>query len=234
MRYIVARTSARHYHAVMESPEHHLTLLLRALQDMCVQHGQHNTAQALDRLGTVLAQAGATAPQAASGIGELGLKLLRQIGRQAPLRETAQQAAIRLALWVASCGGELETLEQVTDALAQQANGTEDPLRLAEMSLTLETLLCAAGPLLRADRENDHPGRPWRVLHFNRAICATRSHDPELMARAFDGLRAHLPGEAPGFFAEGLREMERLNYPPHVRRVMQRYHDLTRTARALH
>lgn len=218
----------------MDTNEHTLPLLLRALQDMCVQQGRHDEAQALDRLGAVLAQAGTPAPQAASGIGELGLQLLQQIARQPPLRETAQQAAIRLALWAAGAGGELETLELITDALAAQANSTQDPLRLAEYSLTIEALLRAAGPVLRADVDNSNPGRPWRVLHFNRAICATRSHDPELMARAFDDLKAHLPGEAPGFFAEGMHEMERLNYPPHVRRVMQRYHDLASAARALH
>ncbi len=64
---------------------------------------------------------------------------------------------------------------------------------------------------------------PWRLLHLNWAIAATRSRDTGLMERVFDTLVATLPEAAPGFFREGMGEMERLDYPAPVRALMQRY-----------
>jgi hypothetical protein len=81
----------------------------------------------------------------------------------------------------------------------------------------------AASALIKQDLEKNNPGRPWRLLHLNRGIVATRSHNPALMEEVFEELVRELPEEAPGFFAEGMQQMEALNYPPHVRKVMGRY-----------
>ena len=85
-------------------------------------------------------------------------------------------------------------------------------------------IIDAVSPLIREDLEKINPGRPWRVLLLNRCIVATRSHDADRMTEAFDFLVDHLPEDAPGFFAAGMQQMEALDYPAHVRRVMEKYH----------
>ena len=66
--------------------------------------------------------------------------------------------------------------------------------------------------------------RPWRLLHINRGIVATRTYDVDIMKKAFDELLIYLPDEAPEFFIEGMREMDALDYPTHVRELMEFYH----------
>jgi hypothetical protein len=39
--------------------------------------------------------------------------------------------------------------------------------------------------------------QPWLTLHFNCAIIATRTQQPELMNAAFDLLETHLPQHCP-------------------------------------
>ena len=84
----------------------------------------------------------------------------------------------------------------------------------------------ATANLIKQDLEKNNPGRPWRVLHLNRGIVATRTHNPELMEKVFDDLVRYLPEDAAAFFAEGMQQMEELDYPQHVRQVMHRYFDL--------
>ena len=78
--------------------------------------------------------------------------------------------------------------------------------------------------LLAGDQHGDDESRPWRLLHINRGIVATRSHDLEVMKQAFDEFLIYLPQEATGFFAEGMKEMDALDYPSHVRKVMEFYY----------
>jgi hypothetical protein len=56
-------------------------------------------------------------------------------------------------------------------------------------------------------------------------LVAPRSHDIQLMREAFETLINNLPEDATGFFQQGMSEMDRLNYPDHVRVVMQEYTD---------
>ena len=53
------------------------------------------------------------------------------------------------------------------------------------------------------------------------------------MKSAFDELLIYLPNEAKGFFAEGMKEMAALDYPPHVREVMELYYQ-RKPAMSLH
>jgi len=43
-----------------------------------------------------------------------------------------------------------------------------------------------------------------------------------------------LPADAPRFFSEGMQQMEALDYPGHVREVMEKYHRKWNVDRSLH
>jgi len=92
----------------------------------------------------------------------------------------------------------------------------------------------ATADIIRQDLEKTNPGRPWRVLQVNRAIVATRTHQPDVMDTAFESLAANLPEDAQRFFSEGMEQMDLLNYPPHVREVMDRYYRKWSIDRSLH
>ena len=78
--------------------------------------------------------------------------------------------------------------------------------------------------------ERFDPGRPWRILHINRSIAATRTHNRELMRKVFDELVETLPEDAMQFFKQAIHEVDRRNYPAAVRELFQEYFD--RQARA--
>jgi hypothetical protein len=54
------------------------------------------------------------------------------------------------------------------------------------------------------------------------------------MEQAFAVLTEKLPEDAPRFFTEGMQQMDALNYPAHVRKVMEKYHRQWTRNRALH
>jgi hypothetical protein len=201
--------------------------------------------QALDQFLSIAyrldedAAAGTFSSQEISRFGDHGLTLLQGLGQWltelglADGRAQLNGVLPSLAVWVARRGGELDTLEPVVDALAKLANETHDPSELAVLADRAGEIMGAAAPAIRQDLEKGNPGRPWRVLNINRAIMATRSHDPRLMDNALKTLVANLPEEAPRFFAEGMQQIDALDYPPEVRVVMQRYYD-DWSARTLH
>jgi len=173
-------------------------------------------------------------------IGEYALRLqeaLAALAAKAGL-ESRQEAlalvSINIALWVADHGGRIDTLEPVVDALALLANKLREPASLESLSLVISRIVAAVSPLISQDLENVNPGRPWRVLLLNQSIIATRSHNPELMEQAFAVLTTRLPEDAPRFFTEGMQQMDALNYPEPVRRVMEKYHRQWTVNRALH
>ncbi len=145
-----------------------------------------------------------------------------------------QELSIALALWIARHGGYLYTAEPVADALALYANRTREPSGLAALYEVMGEVLAAIAPALRQDLEKTNPGRPWRVLNLNRAIVATRTHRPELMEQAFAVLIENLPEDAPQFFSQGMEQMDLLNYPSHVREVMDKYYQQWSVKRSLH
>jgi len=139
--------------------------------------------------------------------------------------EELESVAMAVAGWIVHHAGEVRTLEPVVNALAREANQTQDPDTLTALAVFMGQIIHASSGFLKQDLEKSNPGRPWRVLHLNRAIVATRTHNPELMEQVFDDLVQHLPEEAPQFFTEGMQQMEALNYPAPVRQVMSRYFD---------
>lgn len=130
-----------------------------------------------------------------------------------------------LAVWFARRGAELARLDSVAEAFAGIANSLRDADELAEVCGLMGEVLAAASPAIKADTDRSDPGRPWRILNLNRGIVATRTHDPELMENTFNTLVEYLPQDMPSFFAEGMGQMEALNYPVSVRQVMERYYN---------
>ena len=141
---------------------------------------------------------------------------------------------VNLALWIARHGGLIDTLEPVVDALALHANTIRDPRLLESLSEVFRRIVDAASPAIRQDLEKFNPGRPWRVLLLNQSIVATRSHNTTLMEQAFALLTENLPDDAAQFFREGMQQMDALNYPEQVRKVMQKYHRQWTMNRSLH
>lgn len=173
-------------------------------------------------------------------IGEYALRLqesLAGIAEKPGLAEQQQPLAaltINLAAWIACHNGQIETLEPVVDALALLANTTQEPQQLEQLSAVIQQIIGAVSAAISQDLEKMNPGRPWRVLLLNHGIVATRSHNTELMESAFALLASKLPEDASRFFSEGMQQMEALDYPPHVRKVMEKYQREWPVNRSLH
>ncbi|NIR58445.1 MAG: hypothetical protein GWO02_02440 [Gammaproteobacteria bacterium] len=173
-------------------------------------------------------------------LGDYGLQLLGGLGAWASslsleqARGVLEDCALAVARWVAGRAGAVHHLEPVVNVLAARANATRDPAEVAHLSDVMGELADAAAPTIKSDLDKTQPGRPWRVLNLNRAIAATRSHDTDRMERAFEELVRNLPEDAPGFFEEGMQQMDAVGYPREVRAVMERYHRRYTQGEGLH
>lgn len=167
--------------------------------------------------------------QEVTRLGEYGLSLLGDMMGWADhlalpsARTLLDETTISAADWVMRHEGELRSLDALVNALAAIANRTREQEALEILERYMARVVQAAGNLVRQDDENNRLNRPWRVLHLNRSIVATRTHKPEIMEQAFDELVRYLPDDAPQFFAEGMEQMAALDYPPQVRAVVSRY-----------
>lgn len=185
-----------------------------------------STSTGLDKL-----ERGSPFQQDVSEIGDYGITLLMDLAAWAGQmellepQEGVEEVTIACADWVMRHNGELRTLDPIVNALARVANRTREPHELTVLSDFMGRIIAAASAAIKQDLEKANPGRPWRVLHLNRGIVATRSHNPALMQRVFDELVRDLPDDAAQFFAEGMQQMDALNYPGHVRTVMSGYFD---------
>lgn len=163
-------------------------------------------------------------------LGDHGLTLLTDMiawaGQLAlgNVRVELEKIAVTVADWVVRHDGEIRTLEPIVNALAATANGLREPSDLEKMTHLMTRMIDACAKVITQDLDKNNPARPWRVLHINRAICATRSHNAALMERVFDELIEQFPEEVAHFFEQGMEQMDALGYPPHVRAVMSRYH----------
>lgn len=166
-------------------------------------------------------------------LSDFGLDLLNQLGNwcdQLELIETRtalDEVIVTLGLWAARHLGPLHMIEPIVDALSKVANTSSEPTFLVELSQVYREIADAVTPVIKQDIDKSNPGRPWRILNLNYGIVATRSHQPEIMEQAFAQILIRLPEDAAGFFTEGMEQMDVIGYPDHVRRVMEKYFELT-------
>jgi hypothetical protein len=184
---------------------------------LCMEHAERNGVQ-LDH-GKV------------TELGDYGITVLMDLGnwaRQLDLNGTdaeLDQIALALADWVIRHGGEIRTLEPVVDSLARMSNRARDSEMLETLADTMTRVIHATSDSARKDHAKTRPSEPWRTLHLNRGIVATRTHNIGLMEQVFEELIQDLPMEARQFFADGMQQMDRFDYPSPVRAVMARYFD---------
>ena len=170
---------------------------------------------------------------------EYGLHLLEELSQVAAglerpvLAAEIEQLSLPFALWFARHGGEIRQLAPVVNAVAYFANQTSDPKTMTSLYTHCCELIEATSPSCE-DSAADRPEHPWRLLLLNRAIVATRSHNPELMEPAFDAIVECLPQDATRFFTEGMEQMTIIDYPAHVREVVRRYFATYASPRRLH
>lgn len=138
-----------------------------------------------------------------------------------------EQLSIPLAIWAAQHNLTINNIELVVNAISNTANHTEEKAHLSELIDTIEVIIGSIGADIKADLDKSNMGRPWRILNLNQGIIATRSQDPKRMEAVFEQLMYRLPDDAAGFFAEGMEQMDTIDYPEHVREVMQQYYHQT-------
>jgi len=165
-----------------------------------------------------------------SQIGDYMLSLLMDLGDVAAHQGQSQtmlylhRLSLPVAMWISQYQGEIKQLEIIVNAIATLANEIKQPHKLAEFAELIEQIIAHVSTDIRRDLETANQMRPWLVLNMNWGIVATRSHDVVVMKRVFDALINNIPADAKQFFAEGMQQMEVVNYPPYVRAVMQEYH----------
>jgi hypothetical protein len=175
----------------------------------------------------------------ATDIGDHGLVLLLKLVDLMERLETSQkrkeveQISLIFARWILSHGGKINHLESLVNAFAHLANTMQDHKALKKLSILMGRVVDACSPEIKLDRDKNNEFRPWRLLHINRGIVATRTHDLEIMKTVFDELLVYLPEEASNFFEEGMREMDALDYPLHVRELIA-FYQLKKPAINLH
>ncbi len=166
-----------------------------------------------------------------SRLGDYGLILLMDLAGWAQrlglsdLDAEFDAIALAFADWIARHGGEIRTIEPVVDALANQANHERDQLTLERLTHLTTRIIRSIAPTARIGINTALPNPPWCVLNLNYGIVATRTHNPILMERVFEELVRNVPEQAPRFFAEGMQQMEKFDFPRPVRAVMARYFD---------
>lgn len=167
-----------------------------------------------------------------SELGDYGLQLLAELEQWVETAELAdkielQLATLSLGVWIHDHQGKLEYLESIVNALSQLANKTNEPSVLAKLHKYAEKITNSVHEAIKADKDKSEPGRPWRILNLNHGIIATRTHNTDIMNRVFEQLLHRLPEDAPLFFAEGMKQMDIIGYPQHVRHVMEQFYQLT-------
>ena len=186
--------------------------------------------------GVILANAAADtdeqfSPEQAEEFGEYAISvvngastLLRRANKLS-LQQHNEILSASLALWIGSIGGKLSAPDAFVNVVAVLANQANDSEELSELYHILGKLLDACSDEIKQDMQKDEQGRPWRVLHLNRCIVATRAQNTEMMEQAFGELISNLPNDASGFFAQGMSQVNHGDYPDEVRDLMQKYHD---------
>ncbi len=139
-------------------------------------------------------------------------------------RKELEQISLIFARWVILYGGKLNHIEPIVNAFAQNANNLQDKQSLVALVELMGMVIDASADEIRYDLDSSSLYRPWRLLHINRGIVATRTNDVNIMKKVFDELLLYLPQDAASFFSEGMQEMEELEYPQNVRKVIKQYY----------
>jgi hypothetical protein len=197
--------------------------------------------QLIEMLDHIHDETGADAPKPAeiNALCEYGLHLLEELSQlaadldQPVLEAEILHLSLPCALWFARQGGEIRNLAPVVSTLAFFANQSSDPQVMANLFTQCCELVEASSPACEDSATHD-PQNPWRLLLLNRAIIATRSHNPELMEPAFDAIVECLPQDAVRFFTEGMEQMAIIDYPSPVREIVGRYFATYASSRRLH
>ena len=158
---------------------------------------------------------------------DYGIQLFSELSSLAASINLSQQSVdienlcFPLALWAARLGAEISTLEPVVNAISRIANSIMQPADLEQLYREISEIFYAVSEPIRQDMEAGNPLHPWRVLLLNRAIVATRSHQPILIEDAYKDIVTMLPEDASRFFREGMEQMDAIGYPNHVREIVE-------------
>jgi len=207
--------------------------LIGAMSDLCKLLREAEACQAGESTET------ACSPEELEALGNFGLQLLNDLSELAAKAELADCArelenlCLPLGVWIARHGVEIQQLAPVVNALAWHANQTRSPEDMQVLYGLATEIVEAVNPHL-SEVGTCGDLHPWRLLLINRAIVATRTHQPSLMEPAFTAVVEQLPEDAPRFFAEGMQQMDRVGYPEPVREVMRRFHALFSEKHTLH
>jgi len=175
-----------------------------------------------------------------TALGNHGIDLLTRLAalaeqlNRSQLGHEIEVLAVPLACWIARCDAEIINLNPVVNGAAALANRLEQLQHLAQLYGLMREIGNAVSPLVSQNGLSADTSQPWRVFLLNKAIVATRSHQPVLMEEAFDALSEQLPEDAAEFFREGMEQMNALDYPPEVRHVMERWYVQWCGQRVLH
>ena len=131
-----------------------------------------------------------------------------------------EDLALDMALWIARHGGEIAVLEPVVNALAREANLTRESTALQALFERACSVIAHVAPAI-SESTDLADLQPWLTLHFNCAIIATRTQQPDLMNAAYDLLETHIPEHCRAFYAEGVRESAKPAYGPQVGILMR-------------
>ena len=167
-----------------------------------------------------------------SQIGDYALTLLDELSMVASNlgmqnnMSLLHRLSIPVAIWIADHEGKISKLDIVVNAVANYANEVTSSEQLASFCSVIRKLVFSVTDEVKMDMEATNPMRPWRILNLNWGIVATRSHNAEAMEMAFEQLIKNLPTDARQFFKEGMQQMDIINYPDHVKVVMEKYNNL--------
>ena len=142
-------------------------------------------------------------------------------------RHDLHVVVVSIALWTIRRGGRIDTPETAVNALADLANRTNETEPLQRLSAIMDEIETALPEEIKRDHDGDNTAHPWRVLMLNHGIVATRTHEPQIMEPVFERIVTLLPEDAPGFFAEGLKQLDIVGYPEPVRVMMQNFYRRT-------
>ncbi len=168
-------------------------------------------------------------PNEATDIGEHGFTLLlKLIDLMEKLdlphkRKEIEQVSIIFARWVIRYDGQLNHIEPIVNALALAANNMQDKEALIALSELMSMVVNSCSSSIKHDLDSSDIYRPWRLLHINRGIVATRTHDISTIRKVFDEITYYLPQESEEFFKDALTEMDSPDYPAKVQKVILQY-----------